>query len=412
MSVSAILAVGLLFDPNDYKSELSRLVEERTGRSFLIEDDLELTFFPWLSVQTGGLHLGNIEGFEEETFASVARLTARVRLMPLIQRRVEIGTIELDGLELNLTRNQADLMSWENLLTSTPNDNSNSTTRQTENSPLIRDLNIAGLSLRDGVVFWRENLTEVRYVLSELSLDTGPIIIDEPIEVSLEFQLVSVDPTFSTTLDATSTVSFDLSRQGYSVNNLELSFRIEDGQHDERAVGQLRANIELLTESNSIQISAAEIQADLTDPPLGPEKLEVQANTEQVLFDLETRTAEVANLSTIIGGITTNWQLSEISLIDNPRLAGRADIVEASTEDFLNIIEIELESDKDFGNFDLSSRFAIEAGTGTGVVSEPNVWMMKPKVLHLALILKANLPPLQAKQLEAYKLQPLLLQLL
>ena len=303
-------------------------------------------------------------------------------------------------------------MSWENLLTSTPNDNSNSTTRQTENSPLIRDLNIAGLSLRDGVVFWRENLTEVRYVLSELSLDTGPIIIDEPIEVSLEFQLVSVDPTFSTTLDATSTVSFDLSRQGYSVNNLELSFRIEDGQHDERAVGQLRANIELLTESNSIQISAAEIQADLTDPPLGPEKLEVQANTEQVLFDLETRTAEVANLSTIIGGITTNWQLSEISLIDNPRLAGRADIVEASTEDFLNIIEIELESDKDFGNFDLSSRFAIEAGTGTGVVSEPNVWMMKPKVLHLALILKANLPPLQAKQLEAYKLQPLLLQLL
>ena len=370
MSVSAILAVGLLFDPNDYKSELSRLVEERTGRSFLIEDDLELTFFPWLSVQTGGLHLGNIEGFEEETFASVARLTARVRLMPLIQRRVEIGTIELDGLELNLTRNQADLMSWENLLTSTPNDNSNSTTRQTENSPLIRDLNIAGLSLRDGVVFWRENLTEVRYVLSELSLDTGPIIIDEPIEVSLEFQLVSVDPTFSTTLDATSTVSFDLSRQGYSVNNLELSFRIEDGQHDERAVGQLRANIELSTESNSIQISAAEIQADLTDPPLGPEKLEVQANTEQVLFDLETRTAEVANLSTIIGGITTNWQLSEISLIDNPRLAGRADIVEASTEDFLNIIEIELESDKDFGNFDLSSRFAIEAGTGNFYLDE------------------------------------------
>ena len=96
MSVSAILAVGLLFDPNDYKSELSRLVEERTGRSFLIEDDLELTFFPWLSIQPGSLHLGNIEGFGEENFASIESLTARVRLLPLIQRRVEIGTIELD----------------------------------------------------------------------------------------------------------------------------------------------------------------------------------------------------------------------------------------------------------------------------------------------------------------------------
>ena len=146
MSVSAILAVGLLFDPNDYKSELSRLVEEKTGRSFLIEDDLELTFFPWLSIQTGGLHLGNIEGFGEENFASIESLTARVRLLPLIQRRVEIGTIELDGLELNLTRNQVDLMSWENLLTPTSNNNSNSTARLTENSPLIQALNIAGCS--------------------------------------------------------------------------------------------------------------------------------------------------------------------------------------------------------------------------------------------------------------------------
>ena len=157
MSVSAILAVGLLFDPNDYKSELSRLVEERTGRSFLIEDDLELTFFPWLSIQTGSLHLGNIEGFGEETFASIESLTARVRLLPLIQRRVEIGTIELDGLELNLTRNQVDLVSWENLLTPTSNNNSNSTAGLTENSPLIQDLNIAGLSIRDGIIFRREN---------------------------------------------------------------------------------------------------------------------------------------------------------------------------------------------------------------------------------------------------------------
>ncbi len=370
MSVSAILAVGLLFDPNDYKSELSRLVEEKTGRSFLIEDDLELTFFPWLSIQTGGLHLGNIEGFGEENFASIESLTARVRLLPLIQRRVEIGTIELDGLELNLTRNQVDLMSWENLLTPTSNNNSNSTARLTENSPLIQDLNIAGLSIRDGIIFWRENLTEVKYVLSDLSLDTGPIIINEPIEASLEFQLVSVDPIFSTTLDATSTISFNLNRQDYSANNLELSFRIEDGQHDERAVGQLQANIELSTERNSIQISDAQIQADLIDPPLGPENLEIQANTEQVLFGLETRTIEATDISTIIGGITTNWQLSEISLIDNLRLAGRAHIVEASVENLLNITEIDLESDTDFGNFDLSTRFSMEIESGNFYIDE------------------------------------------
>ena len=345
-------------------------MEERTGRSFLIEDDLELTFFPWLGVQTGGVHLGNIEGFGEEPFASAEKLTARVRLLPLIQRRVELGTIELDGLELNLARNQAGLMNWESLLTQTSNNDSISAETSTDNSPLIRDLNVAGLSIRDGIIFWRENLTEVRYVLSELSLDTGPITINEPIDASLAFQLISVDPTFSATFDATSTASFDTSKQHYVANNLELEFRLEDGQHDERAVGKLQANIEFSAENNSIQITDAQIQADLINPPLGPEKLNVQASTEQGSLNLENQTAEVADLRTTVGGITTNWQLSEINLIDPPRLAGKASMADASVEDALNILGVNLESNRDIGNFDLSSSFTIEMGTGNFSLNE------------------------------------------
>ena len=345
-------------------------MEERTGRSFLIEDDLELTFFPWLGVQTGGVHLGNIEGFGEEPFASAEKLTARVRLLPLIQRRVELGTIELDGLELNLARNQAGLMNWESLLTQTSNNDSISAETSTDNSPLIRDLNVAGLSIRDGIIFWRENLTEVRYVLSELSLDTGPITINEPIDASLAFQLISVDPIFSATFDATSTASFDISKQHYVANNLELEFRLEDGQHDERAVGKLQANIEFSAENNSIQITDAQIQADLINPPLGPEKLNVQASTEQGSLNLENQTAEVADLRTTVGGITTNWQLSEINLIDTPRLAGKASMADASVEDALNILGVNLESNRDIGNFDLSSSFTIEMGTGNFSLNE------------------------------------------
>ena len=49
---------------------MAALVEARTGREFVIEDDLELTFFPWLGVEIGGIRLGNAEGFGDEDFLS------------------------------------------------------------------------------------------------------------------------------------------------------------------------------------------------------------------------------------------------------------------------------------------------------------------------------------------------------
>ena len=79
-------------------------MEARTGREFAIEDDLALTFFPWLGVETGSLRLGNAAGFGDDDFASVSSVVMRVRLLPLFRGRLEVGAVVLDGLELNLAR--------------------------------------------------------------------------------------------------------------------------------------------------------------------------------------------------------------------------------------------------------------------------------------------------------------------
>ena len=57
-----------LFDPNDYKPVVASWVEERTGRTLSIDDDLELSVFPWLAVETGGITLGNAPGFTTQPF--------------------------------------------------------------------------------------------------------------------------------------------------------------------------------------------------------------------------------------------------------------------------------------------------------------------------------------------------------
>src|SRR5690606_34930453 len=68
--VVAGLALVLLVDPNDYKGYVTSWVEERTGRSFAIDGDLELAFFPWLAIETEAVTLGHPPGFDlDEPFA-------------------------------------------------------------------------------------------------------------------------------------------------------------------------------------------------------------------------------------------------------------------------------------------------------------------------------------------------------
>ncbi|MBH97290.1 MAG: hypothetical protein CMM56_02435 [Rhodospirillaceae bacterium] len=362
MLVSAIIAVGFLFDPNDYKDQLSNLIEEQTGRSFIIEDDLELTFFPWLGIQASNVHLGNTEGFGVQPFASVARLIARVRLFPLIQKRVEIDTIELAGLELNLARNQAGITNWESFIPQAQSDIPE-TEQETNSNPLIQSLNIAGLSIRDGIVFWRENLDEVKYIISELELETGSITTNEPISVSLDFQLVSVSPAFSVIVNAHSVTSVDINSQNYEANNVEFEFVLEDGQHDERATGLAQGNVEFSGQSNLIQISSAQLEADLTNPPLGPNQLVIDANTERVSFNLERQILDIGLLNTTIGGIVTNWEISPLNLTDTPMLIGEARIDDAPLQNAFNFFEVSLESDSEIGNFDFYTNFTLEMGT-------------------------------------------------
>src|SRR5690606_36425803 len=83
--VVAALLLVTLFDPNDYTGYVTSWGEDRTGRAFTIEGELELAFFPWLAVETESVVLGQPSGIEsDEPFATVERIAAGVRLMPLL----------------------------------------------------------------------------------------------------------------------------------------------------------------------------------------------------------------------------------------------------------------------------------------------------------------------------------------
>ncbi len=111
----ALLSIHLFVNPNDYKGRIEQLVESATGRKLELQGPLRLSVFPWIALELGPASLGNPPGFPATPFLSVERAALRVKLLPLLSKRLEIGRVELDGLAVNLERNAAGLGNWQGL---------------------------------------------------------------------------------------------------------------------------------------------------------------------------------------------------------------------------------------------------------------------------------------------------------
>ena len=363
VGIGAAIFIGWLFDPNDYKDYVADWVESRTGREFVIEDDLELTFFPWLGVETGRLRVGSAEGFGDEAFATTERAIVHVKILPLFLARVELGNLEVDGLRLNLGRDSDRRGNWEDLLTRAGSTEGASAPAP-DNGGALDDLNIEGITISNGLIFWREDTTDVRYIVSDLSLETGPARIGQPVRTELSFELVGVEPQFTAQLTATGTALINPADSRYLAENLRLGFYLEDGRHEERAAGSFESTISVSGADRIVTFSASQLETSLRDPPVGPPELQIGATWSSGRLDLNTGTVEVVDLTTNTNGILASWELAGENLLDDPELTGSVQIVDESVGAALALLDLPLEADADadtLGGFDLGAAFSVRA---------------------------------------------------
>src|SRR5262245_14258664 len=113
--IAALVAVGFLFNPNDYKPQISAAVQKATGRTLTLDGDLALTVFPTVRIQVGSATISNAQGFGPAPMAKIGGAELRVSLWPLLFGNVQIGKAQLSGLELNLARDARGRNNWQDL---------------------------------------------------------------------------------------------------------------------------------------------------------------------------------------------------------------------------------------------------------------------------------------------------------
>jgi AsmA protein len=232
--VGAAVALPLLVDPEDIKAQLSARVKEHTGRELSIPGEVELSVFPWLGASLGEVSLGNAEGFRAPVFASTSKVDVRVKLMPLLDRRVEMDTVVVHGLTLNLERNKQGDTNWGDLAAgggaaSAPAGGApapgSAPAPGGEQGSALAALSIGGLDVRDGTLSYTDAQAGQAYTVRNLTLKTGTLSLapGQSQDLELGFDLNSANPPLDGRVTATVSVSVDQSANTAAISGLDLN---------------------------------------------------------------------------------------------------------------------------------------------------------------------------------------------
>jgi AsmA protein len=302
--VVVAIAVTLLFDPNDYKDEITAAVQDATGRQLTLDGDLELAVFPTIRIAVGSATLSNAPGFGDEPMASIGSANLSVALFPLLAQRIEVSRARLEGLELNLARNRSGANNWQDLggqsspQAGAPADGG-------DGAPASLDLGVRAIEIENARVVWNDAAAGSRWELTGFGLTAEEFGLGERFPLHMEFGLEGAEVAVQVAADMQATIT--LADNSYRLDELAVTI---DGSGAGWPGGP----------------SQAKLSFDSLAANLGDETLELDGLTLEFL------------------GVTMAGSLSGQRLLSNLALTGAVDIREFSPREVLERFQVDVQT--------------------------------------------------------------------
>ncbi|QEM80179.1 AsmA family protein [Halomonas binhaiensis] len=117
VAVGAVVYVSTFFDLNDLKPRLVELVEEHSGLELELDGPLNWSFYPRLGVSVSQAEAWLPQQPDQAApFAAIDHASVSLAFAPLLKGVVAVDGLTLDGLSLNLKRDEQGNGNWETLL--------------------------------------------------------------------------------------------------------------------------------------------------------------------------------------------------------------------------------------------------------------------------------------------------------
>lgn len=220
LAVIAAAAAAMLFDPNQWKGEIERVVKEQKNRTLKLEGDIKLAFWPNLGASIGKAslseHAANVE------FASLESAHISLGLLPLLRGEMVVDGVRLAGVRATITKGKDGKANYDDLLAAAPSKPGEAKQAEANagEAKKVR-FDISGVRIERSSVSFRDAASGRELAVSDLNLRTGRIADDVPGKLELSAMVKGKNPALEARVNLAASYRFNLERKSFSLSGLD-----------------------------------------------------------------------------------------------------------------------------------------------------------------------------------------------
>jgi AsmA protein len=231
--VLLVLAVAIFaatFDPNRYKSEIERLVKDRTGRTLQLKGNLQVAVWPNLGANVNGVALSERDPGQE--FLSLDSAHASVALLPLLHGSVVVDGIRVSGLKARVIKEKDGRFNFSDLMEqpapaqqdkqagkSQPAEKKASERQQAGGKAVAFD--IGSVQVDRSALTYIDRASGQELAVSDLKLSTGRIAERADGKLDLKVTAKGKNPDIDLKVDLAGGYKVDLPAQAFEISKLD-----------------------------------------------------------------------------------------------------------------------------------------------------------------------------------------------
>ena len=226
LAVAAFVALRVMFPPEKLKAMALEYAKTNLQREITF-DDVSLNL---VGVTLDNFAISENTTFQNGTFAKADKLVVKIALKPLFQKRIEISTVQLDGLDINVVKNADGTFNFDTLIpASDPNAAPEETTASDGSAAFV--LLADKIAANNCSFSYKDLQTGMNAAINNLNLEINRFDMAEPFDVNINFTTAFQQkngPAVSVPLNIALRVflaNLDMANAYVTVNDISASYK-------------------------------------------------------------------------------------------------------------------------------------------------------------------------------------------